>query len=178
MVEVEPSIESFHVLDRINRDAALSYLTENSWGKPPDAVESRTIESSTKPLAPLVPGQPDRCLLARHVASVTGAFSTLAGFIEIGESLEEAVRREIAEEAGVQLGTVTYQASQPWPFPSGLMIGFRARALSEEVCVDGAELAEARWFTRSELSAEIASGRQRRPDSIESHLIDTWLRGD
>jgi NAD+ diphosphatase len=128
--------------------------------------------------APLVPGQPDRCLLARHVASVTGAFSTLAGFIEIGESLEEAVRREIAEEAGVQLGTVTYQASQPWPFPSGLMIGFRARALSEEVCVDGVELAEARWFTRSELRAEIASGRQRRPDSIESHLIDTWLRGD
>jgi len=126
--------------------------------------------------APQVPGQPARCLLARHSASATDSFSTLAGFVEIGESLEEAVRREIAEEAGVKLGAVAYQGSQPWPFPAGLMIGFRAQALSEEVCVDGVELAEARWFTRSELTADRGSVPPRRPDSIESYLIETWLR--
>jgi NAD+ diphosphatase len=124
--------------------------------------------------APPVPGEPDRCLRARHRKSATGAFSTLAGFLEIGESLEEAVRREVAEEAGVKIGAVTYQGSQPWPFPSGIMIGFRAQALSEEITADGDEILEARWFTRAEISAEL-SDPDRKPDSIESHLIQSWL---
>ncbi|MGB3440694.1 MAG: NAD(+) diphosphatase [Actinophytocola sp.] len=111
-----------------------------------------------------------RCLLARHRGSV--AFSTLAGFLEIGESLEDAVRRELAEEAGVLAREVAYQASQAWPFPSGLMVGFRAVAETDTVAVDHDELDEARWFTRDEVRAL----GDRRPDSIESHLVGTWLR--
>jgi NAD+ diphosphatase len=123
--------------------------------------------------APPAPGQPDRCLLGRHRGAAADKFATLAGFAEIGESLEEAVRREVAEEAGVQLGAVSFQGSQPWPFPAGLMIGFRAQALSDHVCVDHDELQEARWFTRAELRANDRGGRR---DSIESYLIEGWLR--
>ena len=121
------------------------------------------------------PGAVSRCLLARHRGAAPGAFATLAGFVEIGEGLEDAVRREVAEETGVRLGQVSYQSSQAWPFPAGLMIGFRARAVSEAICVDRAELDEARWFTRAEVSAMLAR-HPARPDSIESHLIGAWLR--
>jgi NAD+ diphosphatase len=114
---------------------------------------------------------PDRrsCLLGRH-RGATG-YSTLAGFVEIGESLEEAVARELAEEAGVRVSSVSYQASQAWPFPSGMMIGFRAVASSSVVSVDEDELVEARWFTRDEVRALT----DRRPDSIESFLVAAWL---
>jgi NAD+ diphosphatase len=112
-----------------------------------------------------------RCLLARHRGAAEGAFSTLAGFVEIGESLEDAVRRELHEEAGVRVSDVSYQASQAWPFPSGLMIGFRAVAATDEIAVDHDELTEARWFTRDEVRA-LSDGRR---DSIESYLVGTWL---
>jgi NAD+ diphosphatase len=122
------------------------------------------------------PGTPRRCLLARHQGAPEGAYSTLAGFLEIGESLEDAVRREVAEEAGVRLDTVTYQASQAWPFPAGLMVGFRAVAASDAVKVDADELEEARWFTRAELLAHAAAGhRLGREDSIDRHLLRGWL---
>ncbi len=121
------------------------------------------------------PGAPSRCLLARHRGAAPGAFATLAGFVEIGESLEDAVRREVAEETGVELGEVSYQASQAWPFPAGLMIGFRAREVSAAIRVDPAELDEASWFTRAEVSAMLER-HPARCDSIESHLIGTWLR--
>jgi NAD+ diphosphatase len=110
-----------------------------------------------------------RCLLARHRGA--RGYSTLAGFLEIGESLEDAVRREVAEEAGVRVGAVTYQASQAWPFPAGLMVGFRAVAADDTIDVDHDELDEARWFTRDEVRAF----DDRRPDSIETYLVDTWL---
>jgi NAD+ diphosphatase len=106
------------------------------------------------------PGEPSRCLLARHRGAGRNAYSALAGFVEIGECLEDAVRREIAEETGVRVGEVTYRASQAWPFPAGLMIGFRARAVSEAIRVDNAELEEARWFTRAQLSALLAGSRR------------------
>lgn len=112
-----------------------------------------------------------RCLLARHRGAAEGAYATLAGFVEIGEGLEDAVRRELSEEAGVSVREVSYQASQAWPFPSGLMIGFRAVAATDEVTVDQDELIEARWFTRAETRA-LGNGR---PDSIETYLIQTWL---
>jgi NAD+ diphosphatase len=115
---------------------------------------------------------PGRCLLGRHRGARPGAYATLAGFVEIGESLEEAVRREVAEEAGVKLGEVTYRGSQPWPFPGGLMVGFRAVALCDEVRVDEEELVEARWFTRAEVRDQLGPSR---PDSIESYLIEEWL---
>ncbi|GAA3050782.1 NAD(+) diphosphatase [Actinokineospora globicatena] len=113
----------------------------------------------------------DRCLLGRHRGA--RGFSTLAGFVEIGESLEDAVRREVAEESGVAVGAVEYLASQAWPFPSGLMLGFRAEAVSPDIAVDRDELEEARWFTR----AEVAALGDRRPDSVESFLVDRWLVG-
>jgi NAD+ diphosphatase len=123
------------------------------------------VESAARPAA---------CLLGRARGAAEGAFATLAGFVEVGESLEDAVRREVAEETGVAVGAVTYQGSQAWPFPAGLMIGFRARAQSDEISVDGDELAEASWFTRGQLREFLAT-RQPRPDSIERHLLGGWL---
>ncbi|MFJ8581793.1 NAD(+) diphosphatase [Micromonospora sp. NPDC093277] len=122
------------------------------------------------------PGEPERCLLARHRGAPEGSWSTLAGFVEVGESLEDAVRRELAEEAGVTVAEVSYQGSQAWPFPAGLMVGFRATAASMEVRVDGEEVVDARWFTRQELRARVADGRPLgRIDSIDHHLLGSWL---
>jgi NAD+ diphosphatase len=117
-----------------------------------------------------------RCLLARHKGSAAGSYSTLAGFVGVCESLEDAVRREVAEETGVPVGPVTYVASQGWPFPSGLMVGFRATALAQAVHVDGEEVIEARWFTRAELTEHAgAAGRLGREDSIDRYLLRSWL---
>jgi NAD+ diphosphatase len=116
------------------------------------------------------------CLLARHKGSAPGSYSTLAGFVGVCESLEDAVRREVAEETGVPVGPVTYMASQGWPFPSGLMVGFRATALAQTVHVDGEEVIEARWFTRAELTEHArAAGRLGREDSIDRYLLRSWL---
>jgi NAD+ diphosphatase len=119
---------------------------------------------------------PPRCLLAQHRASKTGGYSLLAGFVEIGESLEDAVRREILEEAGVALRDVAYAGSQPWPFPAGLMVGFRAIATDEAVSVDGNEIRDARWFTRGELRDYAnATGWFGRADSIDRVMLTAWL---
>jgi NAD+ diphosphatase len=141
-----------------------------------DALHFPRIEPAIIVLVEL-PGDPRRCLLGRHQGAAVDRFSTLAGFVEVGESLEDAVRREVAEEAGVQVGTVRYQASQAWPFPAGLMIGFRAEAIRAEIDVDGAELLEARWFTAAELHHRIesASTPPYRQDSIGRVLIESWL---
>ena len=125
-----------------------------------------------------LPGEPRKCLLGRHQGAGPDRFSTLAGFVEIGESLEDAVRREVAEEAGVVVGSVNYKGSQAWPFPAGLMIGFRAIADSPEIGVDGAELVDARWFTAAELRARIQDETRFPPyrvDSIGRALIEDWL---
>ncbi len=100
----------------------------------------------------------DRILLGRQVHWPEGRFSTLAGFVEPGESIEQAVRREVFEEAAVSIGQVEYVASQPWPFPSSLMLGFLARATSTDIEVDGDEIHEARWFSREELRDAFESG--------------------
>ncbi|MEV4658864.1 NAD(+) diphosphatase [Micromonospora sp. NPDC049301] len=127
-------------------------------------------------VSPDRPGVPERCLLARHAGAAADAYSTLAGFVEVGESLEDAVRREMAEEAGITVTDLAYQGSQAWPFPAGLMVGFRARVASEEVRVDGVELLEARWFSRAELRERVAAGRPLgRVDSIDHQLLSTWL---
>ncbi|MBV9653897.1 MAG: NAD(+) diphosphatase [Acetobacteraceae bacterium] len=103
-------------------------------------------------------------------------YSTLAGFLEPGESLEEAVRREVLEETGVRIGAVTYHSSQPWPFPSNIMLGFWAEALSEDIVIDPAELSDARWFSRADLLAHDTLGFQLpRRDSIARRLIDDWI---
>ncbi len=119
---------------------------------------------------------PKRCLLARHSGAAPDGYALIAGFVEIGESLEDAVRREVAEETGVRVGTVGYVASQAWPFPAGLMAGFRATAVSESVAADGQEILEARWFTRAELAERAAAGRPLgRVDSIDRRLLRSWL---
>ncbi len=103
-------------------------------------------------------------------------YSTLAGFVEPGESLEEAVAREVLEESGVRVGTVRYHSSQPWPFPSSVMLGFYAEGLSETITIDPNELRDARWFTRSELQAPDAHGFSLpRRDSIARRLIEDWM---
>jgi NAD+ diphosphatase len=118
----------------------------------------------------------DRLLLGSQSAWPEGRFSTLAGFVEPGESLEAAVRREVAEEVGVRVGAVHYLGSQPWPFPSSLMVGFRAEAQTVDVELVDGEIAQARWFTRSELRAAVASGEVRLspPVSIARRLIEHW----
>jgi NAD+ diphosphatase len=123
--------------------------------------------------------EPRRCLLARHRQSKTGGYSLLAGFVELGESLEDAVRREVLEEAGVRVRGVSYAGSQPWPFPAGLMVGFRATTAEESVSADGNEILEARWFTRDQLR-EYASATDRlgRPDSIDRIMLTAWLAHD
>jgi NAD+ diphosphatase len=105
-------------------------------------------------------------------------YSTLAGFVEPGESLEEAVRREVEEEAGIKVGAVRYHSSQPWPFPSSIMLGFHAEGLTEEITIDAEELRDARWFTPAELRDPAAHGfALPRPDSIARRLIEDWLAG-
>ena len=118
----------------------------------------------------------DRLLLGRQTTWPEGRFSTLAGFVEPGESLEAAVRREVHEECGIDIGRVTYLGSQPWPFPSSLMLGFSAQALTTEVHRHDGEIAEARWYTRDALLADIGTGRLHVSPSISisRRLIEHW----
>ncbi len=101
----------------------------------------------------------ERCLLGRNRRRVGTRYSCLAGFMEPGETIEEAVRREVLEESGIRVGRVRYLASQPWPFPSTLMMGLLAEAVSEEIRIDPEELAEARWFERDEVRAMVERSR-------------------
>jgi NAD+ diphosphatase len=126
------------------------------------------------------PGSADeRALLGRSPAWPKGRYSTLAGFVEPGETMEDAVRREVEEETGVVVGEVTYFGSQPWPLPASLMIGFTARATRTEIDVDGSEIEEAHWFTREQMRTEAESGRLVLPGgvSISRSLIESWYGG-
>ena len=128
----------------------------------------------------LVRDEHDRALLGHQAAWPEGWFSTLAGFVEPGETAEAAVRREVLEESGIHLGAdpddVVYLGSQPWPFPSSLMLGYHARAASHDIAVDGVEIGEARWFSREQLHDECAAGTLRVPSSISiaRRLIERW----
>ncbi len=120
--------------------------------------------------------QGEAALLAHKHGFLPGMYSTLAGFVEPGESLEEAVAREVWEEAGVRVTDVRYRASQPWPFPSSLMLGFRARAVTSEITFNPDELADAAWFTPDDIARMPEAGKRLpRPDSIALWLIREWL---
>ncbi len=117
----------------------------------------------------------DLCLLGRSPRFPPVMYSTLAGFVEPAEGLEDAVRREIAEEVGLALGAVRYRSSQPWPFPQSLMLGFRAEAVDRRLRIDREELEDAAWFGRAELLAEEPPVRLPGADSIARFLIEEWL---
>lgn len=121
----------------------------------------------------------DRCLLARRPRGPLNRFSCLAGYVEPGESIEDSVAREVFEESGVRIANVRYHSSQPWPFPATLMIGCIAEAASDEIAVDGVEIAEARWFSRDEVRRAIAGENPELlvPDgiAIANHLIRAWV---
>ncbi len=126
------------------------------------------------------PGSADeRCLLGHQSVWPEGRYSTLAGFCEPGETLEDAVRREVAEEVGITVGEVTYVGNQPWPLPASLMLGFIGRATTTEIAVDQDEIEDARWFTREELRTEAEAGRVVLPGpiSISRALIEGWYGG-
>ena len=118
----------------------------------------------------------NRALLGRQAKWDATWYSVLAGFVEPGESLEQAVRREVKEEAGISVGEVRYDSSQPWPFPSSLMIGFTAQALDDNIRIHDQELEDARWFTREDVDAGIEAGELRLSPSISisRHLIESW----
>ena len=140
------------------------------------------------PVAIMLVVRGDCCLLGRQRGWPTSLYSTLAGFIEPGETVEDAVRREVSEESGVAVGDVRYLSSQPWPFPSSLMIGCIAEATSEDIVVDTQELDDARWFEREELVDAITvtadSGQEVPPGkvvlppamAIGRSLIERWLQ--
>ncbi|WP_148613960.1 NAD(+) diphosphatase [Nocardioides rubriscoriae] len=126
------------------------------------------------------PGADDeRCLLGRSPLWPAGRFSTLAGFCEPGESLEDAVRREVAEESGIVVGEVEYFGNQPWPLPQSLMLGFLGRAVSTEIDIDHDELEDARWFTRAEMRVQATDGSLVLPGgvSISRSLVEHWYGG-
>jgi NAD+ diphosphatase len=132
----------------------------------------------TDPVVIMLVTDRDRCLLGRQPGWPKPMFSALAGFVEAGETIEEAVRREVREEAGVEVRAIRYIASQPWPFPASLMIGCEAEAASQRIAIDPNELEAADWFTRDEVRAALAAPTQRLgvppPIAIAHHLIRGW----
>jgi NAD+ diphosphatase len=137
----------------------------------------------TDPVVIMLAVDGDDCLLGRQPRFPKGMYSALAGFVEPGETIEAAVRREIREEAGIACGAVRYFASQPWPFPASLMIGCFAQALSREVVIDRTELEDARWFSRAETQALLERRHHEGllapiPMAIAHHLVKRWTAGE
>ena len=133
----------------------------------------------TDPVAIMLAVTRDRCLMGRGRHFAPGMYSCLAGFVEPGETIEAAVRRETFEEAGIRVGRVAYHASQPWPFPYSLMIGCYGEALNDDIVRDAAELEDVRWFSRDEVRAIIEKSSPEGitmppPMAIAHHLIRSW----
>ncbi|MFH0295628.1 NAD(+) diphosphatase [Bradyrhizobium sp. 31Argb] len=136
----------------------------------------------TDPVVIMLVTHGDRCLLGRQKQFPPGMYSCLAGFVEAAETIEDAVRREIFEESGIRCTEVNYYMTQPWPYPSSLMIGCTARATNEEIIVDRTELEDARWFDRAEATLML---KRQHPDglagphpfAIAHHLVGRWLHG-
>jgi NAD+ diphosphatase len=136
----------------------------------------------TDPVVIMLAIHEEHCLLGRQARFGTGMWSCLAGFVEPGETIEDAVRRETFEEAGIRCGDVRYFATQPWPFPMSLMIGCHARALNTDIKVDATELEDVRWFTREEAAAMLLRrhdhGLSTPPSvAIAYHIIRAWVEG-
>jgi len=135
----------------------------------------------TDPVVIMLVASGDKCLMGRQKQFPSGMYSCLAGFVEVAETIEDAVRREIFEESGIRCTDVTYYMTQPWPYPSSLMIGCTARATDENIMVDHSELEDARWFDRTEamlmLKREHPDGLMGpHPFAIAHHLLGKWLQ--
>jgi NAD+ diphosphatase len=161
---------------------ALTNLTEGGWKRACPACKAEHFPR-TDPVVIMLAVRGERCLLGRSARFASAMWSCLAGFVEPGENVEEAVRREVHEEAGITCGRVVYFASQPWPFPMSLMIGCHAEALTDDIKVDAAELEGARWFGREEVALMLL---RRHPDglgtpppvAIAHHIIRAWVEGE
>lgn len=158
---------------------AVTRVAAAGWRRQCDACKAEHFPR-TDPVVIMLAIDGDNCLLGRQARFPKRMYSCLAGFLEPGETIESAVRREIFEEAGVSCGAVGYLASQPWPFPASLMIGCIARATTRELHVDGAELEDARWFSREE-AREMLEGRHPdrllapNPMAIAHHIVRAWV---
>jgi len=134
----------------------------------------------TDPVVIMLITRGDRCLMGRQPRFAEKMYSCLAGFLEPGETIEDAVRRETFEEAGIRVGAVRYLASQPWPFPSNVMIGCVGEAISEEIDFDGEELEDARWFTKDDVRRMLAGSHEDfaapSPIAIANHLLREWVK--
>ena len=160
---------------------AKSRPSSAGWKRECDACKTQHFPR-TDPVVIMLVAHGERCLLGRQARFPTGMYSTLAGFVEPGETIEEAVRREIQEEAGIDCGAVGYIASQPWAFPASLMIGCVAEARTSEIVVDTSELEDARWFEREEVRAMFEKRHPRglmAPNrmAIAHHILRFWLDG-
>ena len=161
---------------------APSRPVESGWRRDCPACKAEHFPR-TDPVVIMLAVKGDHCLLGRQSRFPPGMWSCLAGFVEPGESIEEAVRRETSEEAGIVCGAVSYTASQPWPFPMSLMIGCRAQALSSELTVDRGELEDARWFDLNEVTSMLlrrhpAGLATPPPVAIAHHIIRAWVEDD
>lgn len=135
----------------------------------------------TDPVVIMLPVLGDACLIGRNARFTGGLYSAFAGFIEPGETMEEAVRRELREEVSLQVGAIHYHASQPWPFPSSLMLGCYAQALDRDFRIDGHEIADARWLTKDEVRKRLAGTIEddmKLPVAIAiaHHLLKDWAK--
>lgn len=156
---------------------ALTRVEQCGWVRACPVDHSEHYPPSYPSIIVAVVDDRDRLLLGRNPAWDEGRFSVLAGFVEPGESFEQAVAREVAEETGIEVGERVYVGSQPWPFPASLMVGYLARARTTDIVCDPVEMAEAIWVTRQDYLDRIADGRLRTPTgfSIALRLIEHWL---
>jgi NAD+ diphosphatase len=160
---------------------ARTAMKEGGWKRECPSCKAEHFPR-TDPVVIMLVTSGEKCLLGRQQRFLPGMYSCLAGFVEAAETIEDAVRREVFEEAGIHCTDVGYYMTQPWPYPSSLMIGCTARATNEEIIVDRAELEDARWFSRDEARLMIA---RKHPDglagphpfAIAHHLLGRWVHG-
>ena len=160
------------------RCGAPTRMSNSGWRRECEGCKAQHFPR-TDPVVIMLAAHGEACLLGRQARFPPGMYSCLAGFLEPGETIEDAVRRELFEEAGVRAGPVAYVSSQPWPFPASLMIGCIAQVAERELAVDGNELEDARWFSRAECH-DILAGRHAGgvncppPMAIAHQLMQVW----
>jgi len=177
------SLLSWHARHRFCANCGASTtITDAGWRRDCPACGTQHFPR-IDPVVIMLTVDGDDCLLGRSGRFPPTMWSCLAGYIEPGETIEEAVRRETLEEAGIVCGEVRYFTSQPWPFPSSLMIGCHAQALSRDIVIDRNEIEEARWFSRREAALMLAQQHPEklalpRPVAIAYHIIRQWVEGE